>query len=98
MAATKPETRLVATRIPDSWAWMAPDIVMRQLAFGAAGAPALFVAAMLVQRWLALRRGALSVPAGADDAWFQAGFYIVNGPVEEAFFRGLIQGGLSVLV
>src|SRR6266850_7638677 len=127
MAATKPETRLVATRIPDSWAWMAPDIVTRllpftagfalvaivwhpswvglsggnlgwQLAFGLVGAPVLFVAAMLVQRWLALRRGALSVPAGADDAWFQAGFYAVNGPVEEAFLRGLIQGGLSALV
>jgi len=51
---------------------------------------------MAVQLWLARRRGALSVPAGRDDAWFQAGFYALNGPIEEAFFRGLIQGGLGM--
>jgi membrane protease YdiL (CAAX protease family) len=44
--------------------------------------------------WLARRRGALSVRGGGD-AWFQAGFYALNGPVEEAFFRGLVQGGLG---
>jgi membrane protease YdiL (CAAX protease family) len=37
------------------------------------------------------------VPAGAGDAWFQAAFYALNGPIEEAFFRGLMQGGLGVL-
>ncbi|HEX9476831.1 MAG TPA: CPBP family intramembrane glutamic endopeptidase [Candidatus Dormibacteraeota bacterium] len=113
------------TRIPDSWAWMAPDLLRRllpfalvvavveigwrpswlgvsagrpdaQLAFAAFAAPVLFVAAMAVQLWLARRRGALSVPAGRDDAWFQAGFYALNGPIEEAFFRGLIQGGLGM--
>ena len=67
-----------------------------QLAFAAIAAPVMFVAAVAVQLWLARRRGALSVPAGADDAWFQAGFYVVNGPVEEAFFRGVVQGGLSL--
>src|SRR5882762_4911228 len=110
------ETRTVLTRIPDSWAWMAPDLVRRllpfaavvavveigwrpwwlgfsagqlgaQLAFAAVGAPVLFVAAALVQRWLARRRGALLVPGAADDAVFQASFYAVNGPIEEAFFR-----------
>jgi len=118
-------TRTVLTRIPDSWAWMAPDLLRRllpfalvvavveigwrpswlgasagrlgaQLAFAAVAAPVLFVAAMAVQLWLARRRGALSVPAGRDDAWFQAGFYALNGPIEEAFFRGLIQGGLGM--
>jgi len=121
----KVETRAVLTRIPDSWAWMAPDLVRRllpfaavvavveigwrpwwlgfsagqlgaQLAFAAVGAPVLFVAAALVQRWLARRRGALLVPGAADDAVFQAGFYAVNGPIEEAFFRGLVQGGLGI--
>jgi membrane protease YdiL (CAAX protease family) len=57
----------------------------------------MFVAATTVQLWLARRRGALLVPANAGDAWFQAGFYTVNGPVEEAFFRGLMQGGLALL-
>ena len=112
------------TRIPDSWAWMKPDLLRRlgpfavvvgvveigwrpswlgftagkpgvQLAFAAVAAPLLFVAAALVQLWLARRRGALLVPGAASDAWFQAGFYAVNGPIEEAFFRGLVQGGLG---
>jgi membrane protease YdiL (CAAX protease family) len=114
----------VLTRIPDSWAWMAPDLLRRlgpfavavavaeigwrphwlglspgrlgaQLAFAAISAPLLFIAATFVQLRLARRRGALSVPASADDAWFQAGFYAINGPIEEAFFRGLVQGGIG---
>jgi membrane protease YdiL (CAAX protease family) len=67
-----------------------------QLAFAAVAAPVLFVAAALVQRWLSRRRGALLVPGKASDAWFEAGFYAINGPVEEAFFRGLVQGGLGI--
>jgi membrane protease YdiL (CAAX protease family) len=39
----------------------------------------------------------LAVPAGPGDAWFQTAFYAVNGPLEEAFFRGLMQGGLGAL-
>src|SRR5438132_47591 len=50
-----------------------------------------FVAAGLTRR-----RGVLNVPDRARDAWFEASFYVVNGPVEEAFFRGLMQGGLTV--
>jgi membrane protease YdiL (CAAX protease family) len=68
-----------------------------QLGFAALAAPLMFAAAIAVQLWLTRRRGALLVPAAADDAWFQAAFYALNGPIEEAFFRGLIQGGLSVL-
>ena len=115
------------TGIPDSWAWMRPDIAIRlapftiafavayvttrrapwlgfgagnvpvQLAFAAIAAPLMFGAAAAVQLWLTRRRGSLLVPAGADDAWFQTGFYFLNGPIEEAFFRGLVQGGLSVV-
>jgi membrane protease YdiL (CAAX protease family) len=120
-------TQAVLTRIPQSWAWMAPDLLRRllpfaavaavvetawrpgwlgfsagrldvQLVFAAVAAPVLFVAATFVQLWLARRRGALSVPAGADDAAFQAGFYVLNGPIEEAFFRGLVQGGLGIVL
>ena len=69
-----------------------------QLTFGLVTAPILFVAATWVQLVLARRRGGLGVPSGAGDAAFQAGFYLVNGPVEEAFFRGLIQGGLGALL
>ncbi len=120
-------TRLRLTRIPDSWAWMWPDVLVRllpftaafaiayaasgraawlgftlgdvatQLVFAAVATPVMFVAATATQWWLTRRRGALNAPAGAGDAWFQAAFYVVNGPVEEAFFRGLMQGGLAVL-
>src|SRR5260370_366629 len=41
--------------------------------------------------------GAWGVAANWGDAWSQAAFYAVNGPVEEAFFRGRIQGGLGLL-
>jgi len=124
---SKAPTRLVLTRIPDSWAWMRTDLPIRllpftavfvavyllaarpawsglgagrveaQLLFGLLAAPLMFVAAILAQLWLARRRGALSAPAGAGDAWFQAGFYALNGPIEEAFFRGLLQGGVSAV-
>lgn len=69
-----------------------------QVIFGAIAAPLMFAAAIAVQLWLTRRRGAMSVPASAGDAWFQAAFYLVNGPIEEAFFRGLLQGGLGVLL
>jgi membrane protease YdiL (CAAX protease family) len=116
----------VLTSIPDSWAWMRPDLLIRllpftvagaaaylftsrpswfgigpgrldvQLLFGLVMAPLMFTAAIIAQLLLTRRRGSLSAPARGDDAWFQAGFYLLNGPVEEAFFRGLIQGGLGV--
>jgi membrane protease YdiL (CAAX protease family) len=119
--------KLVLTRIPQSWAWMRSDLLVRllpfaaaytiaylassgarwlglstgdlgvQLLFAAVASPAMFVAAAAVQLWLTRRRGVLAVPAGPGDAWFQAAFYAVNGPLEEAFFRGLMQGGLGVL-
>lgn len=120
-------TRLVSTNIPDSWAWMRPDLLVRivpfagiytvayvllsrpasfgislgrpavQLLFAVVAGPLMFAAAVAVQLWLTRRRRVLSVPANGRDAWFQAGFYALNGPVEEAFFRGLVQGGLGVL-
>jgi membrane protease YdiL (CAAX protease family) len=117
----------VLTRIPDSWAWMRPDLVFRllpfaiayaaawylsahaawlglslgnlgvQLAFAAVATPLSFAAAVAVQLWLTRRRGSLAVPANRGDAWFQAAFYSLNGPLEEAFFRGVVQGGLGIL-
>jgi membrane protease YdiL (CAAX protease family) len=68
-----------------------------QLTFAVVAVPVMFVAAVAMQLWLTRRRGALSVPAAADDAWFQGAFYALNGPIEEAFFRGVMQGGLGVL-
>ena len=80
-----------------SWLGLSAGRVGVQLAFGLAGAPVLFIAAMAVQRALARRRGALSAPAGPADATFQAAYYVLNAPIEEAFFRGLVQGGLAAL-
>jgi hypothetical protein len=117
----------VLTDIPDSWAWMRPDLLTRllpltlacaaiylfasrpawfglspgrldvQLLFGLVMAPVMFASALAVQLWLARRRGSLLAPATSGDAWFQAGFYLLNGPIEEGFFRGLVQGGLGVI-
>jgi membrane protease YdiL (CAAX protease family) len=67
-----------------------------QVLFAAVASPAMFAAAAAVQLWLTRRRGVLLVPAGPGDAWFQSAFYALNGPLEEAFFRGLMQGGLGV--
>lgn len=76
--------------------WSVGDLRV-QLLFTAVGVPVMFVAAAAMQLWLTRRRGTLAVPAGAGDALFEAGFYVVNGPVEEAMFRGLVQGGLGAL-
>ncbi len=83
---------LLASR--PTWIGFATGRLGEQLVFGLVAAPVMFVAAMFTQLWLARRRGALSVPDGGD-AWFQAGFYALNGPAEEAFFRGLLQGGIG---
>lgn len=80
-----------------AWMGFGAGHVAVQLAFGVISAPVLFVAATFVQLRLARRRGALSAPADPGDAWFQAGYYALNGPIEEAFFRGLIQGGVGAL-
>ena len=89
---------LIAHRLSGgaSWLGLAGGDIAAQLWFAAIAAPSMFAAAVAVQLWLTRRRGALSVPADAGDTLFQAAFYAVNGPLEEAFFRGLLQGGLTV--
>jgi membrane protease YdiL (CAAX protease family) len=86
---------LVASR--PLWFGLGSGRLGSQLVFAVVAAPLMFIAAAIAQLWLTRHRGALSVPAGGDDAWFQAAFYLLNGPIEEAFFRGLLQGGFSVL-
>jgi membrane protease YdiL (CAAX protease family) len=79
------------------WLGLGGGNLAAQLWFAALAAPLMFAAAVAVQLWLTRRRGALSVSADARDAWFQAAFYAVNGPLEEAVFRGLAQGGLGAV-
>jgi membrane protease YdiL (CAAX protease family) len=68
-----------------------------QLAFGLPGAVVFFGAACLLQLAMTPRRGSLKVPASRDDMALQAGYYLLNAPIEEAVFRGLVQGGLMVV-
>lgn len=79
------------------WLGLGPGLLGTQFVFAAVAAPLMFAASLAVQLRLTRRRGALSVPAGPDDAAFQAAFYALNGPVEEGFFRGLVQGGVTAL-
>ena len=79
-----------------AWLGFSTGRASAQVIFAAVAAPILFVAAAVVQILLARRRGVLSVPSDGGDAWFQAAFYALNGPIEEAFFRGLMQGGLGI--
>lgn len=78
--------------------WLGIDLgdLRVQLGFGLAGMPLFFLLATASQLALSRRRGAVRVGAGAD-ALLQAAYYALNGPIEEAFFRGLLQGGLTVL-
>ncbi len=78
------------------WLGFSTGRLSAQVTFAVIATPILFVAAAMVQLLLARRRGVLSVPSGGGDAWFQAAFYVLNGPIEEAFFRGLMQGGLGI--
>ena len=79
------------------WLGVAAGDLPVQAGFGLGGMLVLFIAAALVQAALSRVRGALRVPDAAD-AWLQGGYYVLNGPLEEAFFRGLLQGGIGVLL
>lgn len=89
----------IAHRLTSGAAWLgfSAGNLSVQVLFAALAAPAMFGAAIAVQMWLTRRRGVLLVPADPRDAWFQVAYYALNGPLEEAFFRGLMQGGLGVL-
>src|SRR2546430_16550759 len=58
MATPKTPTRLLLTRIPDSWAWMRPDLVIRLLPFTAAFAIAYVLSGR--GRWLGVGLGNLT--------------------------------------
>jgi hypothetical protein len=81
-----------------AWLGLAAGRLEVQLLFGTLGAALLFAAAALLQLPLSRRRGALRVPASPADAGLQAAYFTLNAAVEEAFFRGLLQGGLSALL
>jgi membrane protease YdiL (CAAX protease family) len=79
------------------WLGLGPGRLDVQLAFGVPGAVAFFGASCVLQVVLSPRRGTLKVPASSYDMGLQAGYYVLNAPIEEVFFRGLLQGGLTVV-
>jgi membrane protease YdiL (CAAX protease family) len=79
------------------WLGIAAGRLGSQLAFGVSGAVVFFAAACLLQAAMTPLRGSLRVPANRADLALQAGYYVLNGPIEEALFRGLLQGGLGAL-
>ena len=79
------------------WLGLGPGEMGAQLAFGLTALPLMFVAGAALQHRLTRRRGSLRVPAGAADALLQGAYYALNAAAEEAFFRGLLQGGLGAL-
>jgi membrane protease YdiL (CAAX protease family) len=81
-----------------SWLGLTAGDVRVQLTFGLGGAVVMFAATSLGQLWITRRvRGTVKVPAHAEDLVLQGGYYLVNAAVEEAFFRGFLQGGLMIL-
>jgi len=80
------------------WLGLAAGDARAQLIFGVAGAAVMFVGTSLGQLWITRRvRGTVKVPANGDDVVLQTGYYLINAAAEEGFFRGLLQGGLTVL-
>jgi len=81
-----------------SWLGFSGGRVEVQLTFGLVGLPVMFALACVVQLLLTRLRGVLRVPATPGDAALQGAYYVVNGPLEEAFFRGLLQGGTGAIL
>ncbi|MDR0342112.1 MAG: CPBP family intramembrane metalloprotease [Nocardiopsaceae bacterium] len=78
-----------------TWLGVSRGRTRTQAAFGAAAGATLFGTSALLQRSLSRRRGTLRAPGSLSDALVQAAYYALNGPIEEAFFRGLLQGGVG---
>jgi membrane protease YdiL (CAAX protease family) len=89
---------VVASKWHPSWLGLAWGWVGVQLLFGVAMAGGMFAVAAALQVPLSRRRGVIAVPGGGIDLALQSGYYLVNAPLEEAVFRGLLQGGIGSLI
>lgn len=79
-----------------AWAGFAWGRVGAQLAFGLGSAPVMAGVACLIQLRISRGRGWVALPTGPD-ALLQGAYFMLNAPLEEALFRGLLQGGLGAL-
>lgn len=82
------------TRRPP-WLGISRGSVRTQLAFGGGAAVAFFFSAALFQRWITGDREPFRLAANGREALFQSAYFILNATVEEAFFRGLLQGSVD---
>jgi membrane protease YdiL (CAAX protease family) len=80
-----------------AWLGLSLGDLRVQLSFGILAFPVMFALAALLQLPLSRRRGALNVP-DVPDALLQGGYYLLNGPLEEGFFRGIVQGGVGAFL
>lgn len=81
-----------------TWLGLSGGDIRAQLGIGIPGALLIFVAAAMLQLWITRRvRGTVKVPGGAEDLSLHVAYFLVNAFAEEAFFRGLLQGGLTAL-
>lgn len=78
------------------WLGLGTGDTVAQLSFGFLAGIVMFALAMPLQLRLSRRRGALRVPDGPDAA-LQGTYYLLNAACEEGFFRGVVQGGLSLV-
>lgn len=66
-----------------------------QVAFGLGASIALFFPAALLQRKITGDGVPFRIAATGREALMQSAYFILNAPVEEAFFRGLLQGSVG---
>jgi membrane protease YdiL (CAAX protease family) len=77
------------------WLGISQGKLRTQLAFGGGAAIAFFFSAALLQRWLTGDKEPFRLAANGREALLQSGYFVLNATVEEAFFRGLLQGSVG---
>lgn len=82
------------TRRP-AWLGISRGKLPTQLTFGLGGAVAFFFSAAFLQRRISGDGEPLRVAATGREALMQSAYFVLNAPVEEAFFRGLLQGSVG---
>lgn len=82
------------TRRP-TWLGISRGKLPTQLTFGLGGAVAFFFSAAYLQRKITGDGEPFRVAVTGREALVQSAYFILNAPVEEAFFRGLLQGSVG---
>lgn len=77
------------------WLGLSRGRVRTQVTFGVGGAVAFFFSAALLQRRITGDGVPFRLAASGREALFQSVYFILNAPIEEAFFRGLLQGSVG---